>query len=222
MRELALDEHCERAWNQGAAIAPAAPLLPAGRSPVTCSSLPGLKRTALPGVMLTSVPVRGLRPMPVLRARTLKTPNPRSSMRSPAVRACFQALEDRIHRGLSLGAGQARALDHMMDDVLFNQCGYLAGATESTVLRPAALMLQILEGLWNTWLPAIRLGRFFSSAENLLQGVLRLSRCLPAAGLHPCPLSSRYYFCKYERSNGFRLSQVQIRMRARPGTGDAG
>ena len=57
---------------------------------MACSSLPGLKRTALPGVMLTSVPVRGLRPIPVLRARTLKTPNPRSSMRSPAVRACLR------------------------------------------------------------------------------------------------------------------------------------
>src|SRR5208337_1731391 len=48
-----------------------------------CSSLPGLKRTALPGGMETSAPVRGLRPIPVLRGRTLKTPNPRSSIRSP-------------------------------------------------------------------------------------------------------------------------------------------
>lgn len=55
-----------------------------------CSSLPGLKRTALPGVMLTSVPVRGLRPIPVLRARTLNTPKPRSSMRSPAAKASFK------------------------------------------------------------------------------------------------------------------------------------
>src|ERR1017187_2063545 len=55
-----------------------------------CNSLPGLKRTALPGEMLTSVPVRGLRPMPVLRARTLKTPKPRNSMRSPVVRACLR------------------------------------------------------------------------------------------------------------------------------------
>src|SRR6267142_313154 len=48
-----------------------------------CNSLPGLKRTALPGGMETSAPVRGLRPMPVLRGRTLNTPKPRSSMRSP-------------------------------------------------------------------------------------------------------------------------------------------
>src|SRR5689334_3589133 len=48
-----------------------------------CSSLPGLNRTALPGGMETSAPVRGFRPMPVLRGRTLKTPKPRSSMRSP-------------------------------------------------------------------------------------------------------------------------------------------
>jgi len=54
------------------------------------SSLPGLKRTALPGEMLTSVPVLGLRPIPVLRGRTLKTPNPRSSIRSPVARACLR------------------------------------------------------------------------------------------------------------------------------------
>jgi hypothetical protein len=52
-----------------------------------CSSLPGLKRTALPGVMVTSAPVRGLRPIPVFRGRTLNTPNPRNSMRSPDARA---------------------------------------------------------------------------------------------------------------------------------------
>src|SRR5579863_1758669 len=48
-----------------------------------CNSLPGLKRTAFPGGIETSAPVRGLRPIPVLRGRTLNTPNPRSSMRSP-------------------------------------------------------------------------------------------------------------------------------------------
>src|SRR5882672_2844594 len=50
---------------------------------IDCNSLPGLNRTALPGGIETSAPVRGLRPMPVLRGRTLKTPNPLSSMRSP-------------------------------------------------------------------------------------------------------------------------------------------
>src|ERR1017187_5004716 len=40
----------------------------------------------------------------------------------------FQTLKDGIHRGLSLGAGQARALNHVMDDILLNQSGYLAGA----------------------------------------------------------------------------------------------
>src|SRR5438105_11880195 len=50
---------------------------------IDCNSLPGLKRTALPGGMETSAPVRGLRPIPVLRGRTLNTPNPRSSIRSP-------------------------------------------------------------------------------------------------------------------------------------------
>src|SRR5579864_4478454 len=54
-----------------------------------CSSLPGLKRTALPGGIATSAPVRGLRPMPVFRGRTLKMPNPRSSIRSPCASARF-------------------------------------------------------------------------------------------------------------------------------------
>src|SRR5689334_9722962 len=54
-----------------------------------CNSFPGLKRTALPGGMLTSAPVRGLRPIPVLRGRTLKTPKPRSSIRSPWDSAFF-------------------------------------------------------------------------------------------------------------------------------------
>src|SRR3954468_14550174 len=54
-----------------------------------CNSFPGLKRTAFPGGILTSAPVRGLRPIPVLRGRTLNTPNPRSSMRSPWASAFF-------------------------------------------------------------------------------------------------------------------------------------
>jgi len=41
----------------------------------------------------------------------------------------FEALKNGIDRCLSLRAGQACALDHMMDDVLFNQSGHLAGAT---------------------------------------------------------------------------------------------
>src|SRR6202522_2256661 len=56
---------------------------------IDCNSLPGLKRTALPGGIETSAPVRGFRPMPVFRGRTLKTPKPRSSMRSPAESAFF-------------------------------------------------------------------------------------------------------------------------------------
>jgi hypothetical protein len=46
----------------------------------------------------------------------------------------LQALKNRIYRGLRLGARQARALDYMVYDVLFNQRGNLAGATseEST------------------------------------------------------------------------------------------
>src|SRR5207247_8372383 len=51
--------------------------------PMFCRSLPGLKRMVRPGGMRTSFPVRGLRPMPRLRGFTWKTPNPRSSIRSP-------------------------------------------------------------------------------------------------------------------------------------------
>jgi len=41
----------------------------------------------------------------------------------------FQPFEDRIHRSFRFGAGQPCALDHVMNDVLLNQSGYLAGAT---------------------------------------------------------------------------------------------
>ena len=61
----------------------------------------------------------------------------------------FQALENRIHRGLCLGARQARALDYVMDDVLLNQWGNLAGATGLNVLRPTLLMLQVSQRLGN-------------------------------------------------------------------------
>jgi hypothetical protein len=41
----------------------------------------------------------------------------------------FEALEDGIHRSLCLRTRQARALDYVMDDVLFDQGDDLAGAT---------------------------------------------------------------------------------------------
>ncbi len=41
----------------------------------------------------------------------------------------FEALNFRIHLGLGLGTRKAGALDYMMDNVLFNQRGNLAGAT---------------------------------------------------------------------------------------------
>jgi hypothetical protein len=47
-------------------------------------------------------------------------------------KSLLQALEDRIHRGFCLGAGKARALDYMMDDVLLNQWGNLAGKFDCT------------------------------------------------------------------------------------------
>ena len=61
----------------------------------------------------------------------------------------FEALENRIHGGLCLGSRQAGALDNVMDDVLLNQRGDLAGATGLNVLRLTVLMLQVLRGLGN-------------------------------------------------------------------------
>ena len=57
----------------------------------------------------------------------------------------LEALEDRIDGSLGLGTGEARALDYMMDDILFNQRGYLAGLSRMNVLRPTVVMLQVLE-----------------------------------------------------------------------------
>jgi hypothetical protein len=47
-------------------------------------------------------------------------------------KSLFQALEYRIHRGFCLGARQACTLDYMMDDVLLNQWGNLAGKLDCT------------------------------------------------------------------------------------------
>jgi len=53
-----------------------------------------------------------------------------------ACRKCLlQTLEDRIHSRLCFGTGQACTLDHMMDDVLFNQRSNLVGPTLFTLLR---------------------------------------------------------------------------------------
>jgi hypothetical protein len=49
-------------------------------------------------------------------------------------KSLLQALEDRIHRGFCLDAGQARALDYMMDDVLLNQWGNLTGKFDFTTI----------------------------------------------------------------------------------------
>ena len=117
-----------------------------------CSSLPGLKRTALPGVMLTSVPVRGLRPMPVLRARTLKTPNPRSSMRSPAARASFKPSNTVSTAASALVRGRpVRSITWWTMSCLIKAVTSLARLF-STVPRPTRLMVQVLPHLWNSGL----------------------------------------------------------------------
>ena len=62
----------------------------------------------------------------------------------------LQAFEDRVDGCFSLGARQTGALDYVMDDVLFNQWGNLADATDMTVLLLTVEMLQILARIWNT------------------------------------------------------------------------
>jgi hypothetical protein len=68
--------------------------------------------------------------------------------------ACGQSLlesfEDGVNCGFCLCARQAGALDHVMDDVLFNQWGNLASATDMTLLPLTVEMLQILARIWNS------------------------------------------------------------------------
>jgi hypothetical protein len=112
-----------------------------------CSSLPGLKRTAFPGVMLTSVPVRGLRPIPVLRARTLNTPKPRSSMRSPAARASFRPSNTVSTAASALVRGRpVRSITWCTMSCLIKAVTSLARLF-STVPRPTGLMVQPLAQL---------------------------------------------------------------------------
>jgi hypothetical protein len=67
----------------------------------------------------------------------------------------LEALEYGIHRSLCLGARETGALDYMMDDVLFNQRGNLAGATAfdcTTTCRIDATgfgaNVELAKGLW--------------------------------------------------------------------------
>jgi hypothetical protein len=85
----------------------------------------------------------------------------------------FEALEDRIHRCLCLRPRQACALDYMMDDVLFDQRGDLAGATGLNVLRLTVLMLQVLPRFRNS--PKVEI-RIFKRLE-------RAHRCAPSQKL---------------------------------------
>lgn len=115
-----------------------------------CSSLPGLKRTAFPGVILTSVPVRGLRPIPVLRARTLNTPNPRSSMRSPAAKASFKPSNTVSTAASAFVRGRpVRSITWCTMSCLIKAITSLARLF-STVPRPTGLMVQRLAHLWNS------------------------------------------------------------------------
>ncbi len=115
-----------------------------------CSSLPGLKRTAFPGVMLTSVPVRGLRPIPVLRARTLNTPKPRNSMRSPAARASFKPSNTVSTAASAFVRGRpVRSITWWTMSCLIKAVTSLARLF-SNVPRPTGLMVQPLPHLWNT------------------------------------------------------------------------
>ena len=65
---------------------------------ISRNALPGLNRIVFPGGISTSRPVLGLRPIPRLRSLTWKTPNPRSSIRSPRRRRSLHPCEEGIHR----------------------------------------------------------------------------------------------------------------------------
>ncbi len=69
---------------------------------------------------MTSAPVRGLRPMPVFRGRTVKTPKPRNSIRSPCASDLLHAFEDGFHRHLGLGFGDASLGDNFVDQIQFD------------------------------------------------------------------------------------------------------
>lgn len=53
-------------------------------------------------------------------------------------KSLLKSLEDGVHGSLSLGARQTRPLNHMMNNILFNQGSHLAGATriDFTTLLP--------------------------------------------------------------------------------------
>jgi hypothetical protein len=88
----------------------------------TCSSLPGLKRTALPGDadLGAGAGIAADAGLAGADAEDAKA----AQLDAFAIRqSLLEALEDRIHRSLRLGAGKTCALDHMMDDVLLNQRG---------------------------------------------------------------------------------------------------
>jgi len=56
----------------------------------------------------------------------------------------FEALEYGVNCGFRLGAGQSRALDHVMDNVLLNQWGNLARASQWVEKRPMDVIVQVL------------------------------------------------------------------------------
>jgi hypothetical protein len=81
-------------------------------------------------------------------------------------KSLFEALEDGINGGFRLGARQAGALDHVMDDVLLNQWGNLATTLGTSEFRPTEVIVQVLHRLWNSELGKLWKGRHFSFEEK--------------------------------------------------------
>ena len=61
--------------------------------------------------------------MPVLRGLTVKTPNPRSSMRSPAMQGLLHAVEYGVNRRFCFGPWQSGTLNNPLYKILLNHLG---------------------------------------------------------------------------------------------------
>jgi hypothetical protein len=114
----------------------------------------------------------------------------------------FEALENRIHSSFGLAAGKARALDYVMDDVLLNQWGNLAGATLKTVLRLTVEMLQV-----SAWEAKSRYADGWAGKGNFaLGGVEESSICQLRAGF----LMMNFHIAQKRRSTIRERDQLRI------------
>src|SRR6266699_5470089 len=145
-----------------------------------CNSLPGLNRTAFPGGMETSAPVRGLRPMPVFRGRTLNTPKPRSSMRSPLASDRFM---------LSKTVSTASSALVLVIPVLFTtslmMSSFITGGSQAEESLQSNQVLDAKEDKRDCQLPASYAGRTYDCTN---WGGARIASLGEATGSADTPL----------------------------------